>query len=52
MVGRIKASGPCVKSASAELFRDFHTMSAPSGKERTMNAWTQAECAGTALPLL
>ena len=27
---------PCVKSASAELFPDLHTMSAPSGEERML----------------
>jgi len=52
MVGCIKASSPCVKSASAELFRNFHTMSAPSGEECTTNASTQVERASTVLPLL
>ena len=31
MISCIKAISPCVKSASAELFPDLHTMSAPSG---------------------
>ena len=35
MVGDIKAISPCVKSASAKLFLDLHTVSAPSGEERT-----------------
>eukprot|EP00964_Phaeocystis_antarctica_P097771 scaffold63842_cov36-Phaeocystis_antarctica.AAC.1 len=34
MVGCIKAISPCVKSASAKLFLDLHTVLAPSGKER------------------
>ena len=38
MVGGIKAISPCVKSASAKLFLDLHTMSAPSGEERTLDA--------------
>ena len=38
MVGCIKAISPCVKSASAKLFLDLHTMSAPSGEECTLDA--------------
>ena len=38
MVGDIKAISPCVKSASAKLFLDLHTVSAPSGEERTLDA--------------
>ena len=37
MVGDIKAIRPCVKSASAKLFLDLHTVSAPSGEERTLD---------------
>jgi len=37
MVGCIKDISPCVKSASAKLFPDLHTMSAPSGEERTLD---------------
>ena len=37
MIGCIKAISPCVKSASAKLFPDLHTMSAPSGEERTLD---------------
>ena len=36
MVGSIKAISPCVKSPSAKLFLDLHTVSAPSGEERTL----------------
>jgi hypothetical protein len=36
MIGCIKAISPCVKSASAKLFLDLHTVSAPSGEERTL----------------
>ena len=43
MVGDIKAISPCVKSASAKLFLDLHTVLAPSGEERTLNAATQVE---------
>ena len=43
MVGDIKAISPCVKSASAKLFLDLHTVSAPSGEERTLNAAAQVE---------
>ena len=31
MIGCIKAISPCVKSASAKLFLDLHTVLAPSG---------------------
>ena len=43
MIGCIKAISPCVKSASAKLFPDLHTMSAPSGEERTLDAAAQVE---------
>jgi hypothetical protein len=43
MIGCIKAISPCVKSASAELFPDLHTVSAPSGEERTLGAAAQVE---------
>ena len=43
MIGCIKAISPCVKSASAELFPDLHTMAAPSGEERTPSAFVQVE---------
>ena len=43
MVGDIKAISPCVKSASAKLFLDLHTVSAPSGEERTLNASAPVE---------
>jgi hypothetical protein len=43
MISCIKAISPCVKSASAELFPDLHTMSAPSGEERTPSASAQVE---------
>ena len=43
MVGDIKAISPCVKSASAKLFLDLHTVSAPSGEERTLDAAAQVE---------
>ena len=43
MVGGTKAISPCVKSASAELFPDLHTMSAPSGEERTLEEAAQVE---------
>ena len=46
MVGVIKAISPCVKSASAKLFLDLHTVSAPSGEERTLSASAQVERAG------
>ena len=46
MVGDIKAISPCVKSASAKLFLDLHTVSAPSGEERMLNAAAQVERAG------
>jgi len=41
MIGCIKAISPCVKSASAKLFLDLHTVSAPSGEERTLGAAAQ-----------
>ena len=43
MVGDIKAISPCVKSASAKLFLDLHTVSAPSGEERTLEEAAQVE---------
>ena len=43
MIGCIKAISPCVKSASAKLFPDLHTMSAPSGEERTLEEAAQVE---------
>ena len=44
MIGCITAISPCVKSGSAELFPDLpHTMSAPSGEERTLDAAAQVE---------
>ena len=43
MVGGIKAISPCVKSASAKLFLDLHTVSAPSGEERRTSASAQVE---------
>ena len=43
MVGGTKAISPCVKSASAKLFLDLHTVSVPSGEERTLNAAAQVE---------
>ena len=43
MVGGTKAISPCVKSASPKLFLDLHTMSAPSGEERTLGAAAQVE---------
>ena len=46
MVGGTKAISPCVKSASKKLFLDLHTMSAPSGEERTLDAAAQVERAG------
>ena len=41
-----KAISPCVKSASAQLFLDLHTVSAPSGEERRTGAAAQFERAG------
>ena len=38
MIGCIKAISPCVKSASAKLFLDLHTVLAPSGEERRTSA--------------
>ena len=46
MVGDIKAISPCVKSASAKLFLDLHTVSAPSGEERTLDTSAQVERTG------
>ena len=43
MVGGTKAISPCVKSASPKLFLDLHTMSAPSGEERTLGTSAQVE---------
>ena len=43
MIGCIKAISPCVKSASAKLFLDLHTVLAPSGEERTLGAAAQLE---------
>jgi hypothetical protein len=66
MIGCIKAISPCVKSASAKLFPDLHTVSAPSGEERTLDtsllhrsnaldgaaaALTVARTRGVAMPL-
>ena len=42
-IGGIKAISPCVKSASAKLFLDLHTVSAPSGEERMLDAAAQVE---------
>ena len=46
MVGGIKASSPGMKSMSADMFLDLHTMSAPSGEERKLGASAQVERAG------
>ena len=46
MVGDIKAISPCVKSASAKLFLDLHTVLALSGEERTLDAAAQVERTG------
>jgi hypothetical protein len=46
MVGGTKAISPCVKSASAKLFPDLHTESAPSGEERTLDTSAQVERTG------
>ena len=43
MIGCIKAISPCVKSASAKLFPDLHTVSAPSGEERTLDTSAQVD---------
>ena len=43
MIGCIKAISPCVKSASAKLFLDLHTVLAPSGEERTLEEAAQVE---------
>jgi hypothetical protein len=45
MIGCIEAISPCVKSASAKLLLALHTMSAPSGEERTLDAAAQVELA-------
>ena len=52
MVGDIKAISPCVKSASAKLFLDLHTVSAPSGEERTLSASAPVERAALCPPPL
>jgi hypothetical protein len=46
MIGGTKAISPCVKSASAKLFLDLHTVSAPSGEERRTSASAQVERTG------
>ena len=46
----IKANSPCVRSASAKLFLDLHTVSAPSGEERTLSASAQVERAALCPP--
>ena len=46
MIGCIKAISPCVKSASAKLFLDLHTVLAPSGEERPLGAAAQVERTG------
>eukprot|EP00964_Phaeocystis_antarctica_P031823 scaffold18003_cov79-Phaeocystis_antarctica.AAC.2 len=46
MIGCIKAISPCVKSASAKLFLDLHTVLAPSGEQRRTGAAAQVEHAG------
>eukprot|EP00964_Phaeocystis_antarctica_P052120 scaffold30493_cov64-Phaeocystis_antarctica.AAC.1 len=43
MIGCIKAISLCVKSASAKLFLDLHTVLALSGEERTLGAAAQVE---------
>jgi hypothetical protein len=43
MIGCIKATSPCVKSTLAKLLLALHTMSAPSGEERTLDAAAQVE---------
>ena len=43
MIRCIKAISPCVKSASAKLFLGLHTVLAPSGEERTLDASAQVE---------
>ena len=49
MIGCIKAISPCVKSASAKLFLDLHTVLAPSGEERRTGASAQVERAALCL---
>ena len=65
MIGCTKAISPCVKSAPAKLFLDLHTVSVPSGEERTLDmqphrsnaldgaaaALTVARTRGVAMPL-
>ena len=43
MIGGFKVISPCLKSASAKLFLDLHTVLAPSGEERTLDAVAQVE---------
>ena len=46
MVGGTKRQGHqpcCLKSTSADLFLDLHTVSAPSGEERTLDTAAQVE---------
>ena len=43
MVGDIKAISPCVKSASAKLFLDLHTVVALSGEQRRTSASAQPQ---------
>eukprot|EP00964_Phaeocystis_antarctica_P054038 scaffold31748_cov48-Phaeocystis_antarctica.AAC.1 len=50
MIGCTKAISPCVKSASAKLFLDLHTVLAPSGEERTLGAGDGREVAVTGQP--
>ena len=38
-----KAISPCLKSASAKLFLGLHTVLAPSGEERTLDAAAKVE---------
>ena len=49
MVGGTKAISPCVKSASAKLFLDLHTVLAPSGDERTLDTSAEVERAAHCL---
>ena len=39
MIGCIKAISPCVKSASAKLFLDLHTVLAPSARVARSARW-------------
>ena len=43
MIGCINATSPCLKSTSAKLLLDLHTVSAPSGEKRTLDAAAQVE---------